>query len=208
MLSRIRSQGILFFRWGFLLCLLLSVGFCGLRYGWRTRFSAMGTRFTLTRLSSTEAAARDSDGMEAVLTGPRDLLMDGGFQSLVYRGETIRRFCSDGMEIFFEFPDGTVLSEKSLGEPDSVHGGEYLLIRRLAGLYEGLSPLKRLFIALPTSLFVLFIGLLMLCFPERNWEVTHFLCTEGGSPTRLALESIQDIGAALIIAGLLVALLF
>lgn len=196
------------FRRGIVLCLALTLALCGLSWYTRTHFSAMDTRFTLTRLSSTEAAARDSDGMEAVLTGPRDLLMDGGFQSLVYRGETIRRFCSDGMEIFFEFPDGTVLSEKSLGEPDSVHGGEYLLIRRLAGLYEGLSPLKRLFIALPTSLFVLFIGLLMLCFPERNWEVTHFLCTEGGSPTRLALESIQYIGAALIIAGLLVALLF
>ena len=49
------------------------------------------------------------------------------------------------------------------------------------------------------------LGLLALCFPERNWELTHFLEVEGGEPTAFALYGIQLTGVLLIAAGLIAA---
>lgn len=195
------------FRRGIALCLALCVVLCGLSWYTRTRFSAMDARFTLARLSKTEAAARDGEGNEAVLTGSRELALDSGVQTLAYRGETVERFLdAQSGNISCRFADGEVVAEKELSDSDAPHHAEYRLLRRMVQLYEGRAPRTRLLLALPISLLVCLLGLLMLCFPERNWELTHFLTIADGKPTALALDVIQVCGLLVLAAGLIVAL--
>lgn len=194
------------FRRGIVLCLALVLALCGLSWYTRTHFSAMDTRFTLTRLSKTEAVAADRTGNEAVLTGSRELGLDDGPQILSYRGERIEHFISSAnAQRSCLFPDGTVLADRELSDPDAPHSAEYRLMSRMVRLYENRTPLARLLVALPVSLIVTILGLLMLCFPERNWELTHFLEVEGGEPTAFALYGIQLAGTLLIVASLVTA---
>ena len=191
------------FRRGIALCLALTLALCGLSWYTRTHFSAMDTRFTLTRLSKTEAVVTDRQGSEAVLTGSRELGLDGGPQILTYRGERIEHFISNAnAQRSCLFPDGAVLADREMNDPDAPHYAEYRLLSRMVRLYENRPPLARLLAALPVSLIVMILGLLALCFPEHSWELSHFLDVEGGEPTAFALYGIQLTGVLLIVAGL------
>lgn len=206
MFNWVRAHEGAAFRRGIVLCLVLVLALCGLSWYTRTHFSAMDTRFTLTRLNKTEAVATDRAGNEAVLTGSRELGLDGGPQILTYRGERIEHFISNAnAQRSCLFPDGTVLADRELSDPDAPHSAEYRLVDHMVRLYENRTPLARLLVALPVSLIVVVLGLLALCFPERNWELTHFLEVEGGEPTAFALYGIQLTGVLLIAAGLIAA---
>lgn len=194
------------FRRGIVLCLALVLALCGLNWYTRTHFLAMDTRFTLTHLNKTEAVATDRAGNEAVLTGSRELGLDGGPQILNYRGKQIEHFLSSAnAQRSCLFPDGTVRADRELSDPDAPHYAEYRLLNHMVQLYENRPPLTRLLIALPVSLIVMILGLLALCFLEHSWELTHFLEVEGGEPTAFALYGIQLTGMLLIVASLVTA---
>ena len=203
-----RHGGGKVFKWGFCLLAVVLIAVITMQYVFSTHYMFEGKRLTLSSIGTESVVMVDGQGNEARFTGPSELQLSGGMNTVSYLGRTFSRMVdwNETRGYRYDFSDGTSsidpILTQTFGEGDDaltpLQRDESNLIDRMGRyLADGHSiwiAIGRLFAAL----LALVLGVAMFAFPEALWKLDTLFTVRGGEPTEWALFSNQ-IGGILMI---------